>query len=128
MRKVFPAAPPSARKVSSRNGRASTTSRVWNAAASSAALTTCSRRVPPEIPLIKPRAPGSQCGAPQTFKVTSAITITGPGVDGPEGVTAAPMLAWTAYPSTGSYKQTTNGNQAGQTFGVSFTCVDSGTP
>jgi hypothetical protein len=31
-------------------------------------------------------------------------------------------------PSTGSYKQTTNGNQAGQTFGVSFTCVDSGTP
>jgi len=48
-------------------------------------------------------AAGQTVAAPQTFKVTGAITITGPGVDGPEAVTAAPMLAWTAYPSTGSY-------------------------
>src|SRR5262249_11693897 len=31
-------------------------------------------------------------------------------------------------PSTGRYRQTTNGNQVGQSFGVKFTCIDSGTP
>lgn len=31
-------------------------------------------------------------------------------------------------PSTGRYRQTTNGNQVGQSFGVTFTCVDSGAP
>jgi hypothetical protein len=46
---------------------------------------------------------GGTIAAATTFKVTSAITLTGPGADAPEMVTAAPTIAWTAYPSTGSY-------------------------
>jgi hypothetical protein len=48
-------------------------------------------------------AAGQTVAAPTSFKVTSAITITGPGADMPEAVTAAPTLAWTAYPSTATY-------------------------
>src|SRR5206468_10239903 len=34
----------------------------------------------------------------------------------------------TGNPSSGRYRQPTNTGQAGQRFGVSFTCTDSGTP
>lgn len=46
---------------------------------------------------------GQTTAAPYSFKVTSAVTLTGPGADQPEAVTSAPMLSWTAYPSTQYY-------------------------
>jgi hypothetical protein len=48
-------------------------------------------------------AAGQTAAAATTFKVTAAVTLTSPGVDAPESVTAPPTISWTAYPSTGAY-------------------------
>ena len=77
MRNRFAVAPPSARRISSSPGTASITSATWNAIASSAARAMCARVVPRVMPLIRPRASGSQCGDPSPVERGDEVDAVG---------------------------------------------------
>lgn len=49
-------------------------------------------------------SPGSPITLPDSFKITGALEVFGPGVDQPEGVSAAPMLTWADDSSEDFYK------------------------
>src|SRR5439155_13608305 len=46
---------------------------------------------------------GSDAAISSSFKVTGAITISSPGANDAEMVTAAPALTWAAYSSAATY-------------------------
>lgn len=50
------------------------------------------------------KAPGTAITLDDSFKITGALTVFGPGTDQPEGVTAAPMLTWADDSSEEYYK------------------------
>ncbi len=49
-------------------------------------------------------SPGAAITLASSFKITGALEVFGPGVDQPEGVTAAPMLTWADDSSEDFYK------------------------